>query len=134
GELHLSVFSLPLLLKAYNISYNMISFEKMAILGFLFGWAIFSFSILFSVIFSDKGKVFFISSGIIVTMYVLNILASLKENLSTLKYYSFFHYFNPNDALIYHKIDHWAYWMFGGVAIVCTILAAIWFSRRNVAV
>lgn len=128
----ISVFALPLLLKAYNIGYNILSFEKMAILGFLFGWAIFSFSMLFSTIFSDKGKVFFISSGIIVAMYVLNILALLKENLSKLKYYSFFHYFDANSALIYHKIDHEAYWVFSGVAIVCTILAAIWFSRRNI--
>ncbi len=130
----ISIFSLPLLLRAYNIDYDILSFEKMAILGFLFGWAIFSFSMLFSVIFSDKGKVFFLSSGVIVAMYVLNILASLKENLSKLKYYSFFHYFDANNALIYHKIDHWAYWMFGGVALTCTILAALWFSRRNVAV
>jgi ABC-2 type transport system permease protein len=129
-----SVFSLPLLLKAYNIDYNILSYEKMAILGFLFGWAIFSLSMFFSVIFSDKGKVFFISSGVIVAMYVMNILAMLKENLSKLKDYSFFHYFDANNALIHHKIDNLAYWVFLGVVIISTILAALWFSRRDVVV
>lgn len=130
----LSVYSLPLILKAYHIDYNIASFNQMAILGFLFGLAIFGISMLFSSIFSDKGKVFFISGGLIVVTYALNILASLKENLSDLKYWSFFHYFDANNALIYHKIDNHAYWMFLGVAIVCTLLGAIWFSKKDIAV
>jgi len=130
----LTVYSLPLILKAYNIDYDIVSFNKMAILGFLFGLAVFAISMLLTSIFSDKGKVFFISGGLIVAMYAINILASLKENLSDLKYWSFFHYFDANNALIYHKIDSHAYWIFLGVTLVCTLLGAFWFSKKDITV
>ncbi len=126
-----SIYSTLPILSAYNIDYNVKSFNMLALLGFLFGLAIYSIAILLSAIFSDKGKVYFVMGGLLMVMYVLNIIAGLKENLSDLKYFSFFYYFNSNQALIHQTIDNWAYLVFGGTALVCTILAAIWFWRRD---
>lgn len=129
----LSIFPALPIISAYDISYKFDNFLTLAILCFLFGWALLSIGMMFSSIFSDKGKVFFITGGLLVVMYVLNIVAVLKDNLSDLKYLSFFYYFNHSAALIYDKIDNLAYWVFVGVALVCTLIGAIWFSKRDIA-
>lgn len=128
-----SVFSALPLAKAYNIEVSNEGFATMALLCFIFAWAIYSLSMFFSAAFSDKGKVFFITGGILVAMYVLNIVAALKESLADLKYGSFFYYFNPTNALYNNKIDHWAYLVFMGTVVMFFALGAIWFSRRDIA-
>jgi hypothetical protein len=81
----------------------------------------------FSSLFSEKGRANFIPAGILVLMYVLNIVAGLKDNLKNLKYFSFFYYYNPGKFLVYGEVDNRAWWVFLGTFLVATILAAIWF-------
>lgn len=128
-----SIFSTIPISQAYDINVMSETFLSGAILAFIFGLAIYSIGMFFSAIFSDKGKVFFISGVILIVMYVLNILASIKESLSDLRYASFFYYFNPTKALVYNEIDQWAYLVFLGTAFVLTILGLIIFSRKNIA-
>ncbi|MBM2820889.1 MAG: hypothetical protein HW405_649 [Candidatus Berkelbacteria bacterium] len=123
--------AVPLCL-AYNVSFHSKNFLTMTVLAFIFGLAVYSIAMFFSSIFSDKGKVFFTSGGILVVMYILNILASIKDSLSNLKYASFFYYFNPSKALVYNQIDHWSYLVFLLTALIFTILGVIIFSRRDV--
>lgn len=127
-----SIYAAIPLIEAYNISFKTESFTTMAILGFMFGLSIFSLAMFFSSIFSDKGKVFFLSGLVIVVMYILNIVSGIKESLSDLKYFSIFYYFNPGQALIHQQIDHWAYGVFLGSALVLTILGLIIFTRRDI--
>ena len=127
------IFSIIPLSKLY---YTDISFSNVArfwLVGFLFGLAILSLSFLASSIFSDSGKPNFVVTSIIVVMYVLNILASLKPSLDKLKYFSFFHYYDPpstlgNGALLAPSM----LWVFLGVSVVSTILAVWWFNRRDI--
>lgn len=128
-----SVFSAIPLAEIYNINFASQSFATMALLAFIFAWAIYSLAMLFSSIFSDKGKVFFLTGGILVVMYVLNIVSALKSSLADLKYGSFFYYFNPPKALYHNEIDVWAYVVFISVAILATIIGAVWFARRDIA-
>lgn len=128
-----SVYSALPLSRIYNISFEMSGFNKLWLLAFMFALAIYSIAIMLSAIFSDKGKVFFISGGILIGMYVLNIISALRDSLSDIKFASFFYYFNPAKALGSHQIDNWAYLMFLGVAFVCTLLGAIYFSKRDIA-
>ena len=129
-----SIPSTILLAKLYGVEYKSEGYIIMSLLGFMFALATYSFSMLMSVLFSEKGKVYFSSAGLIVIMYVLNIISSLKDSVSDLKYFSFFYYFNAGDALVRNHIDHFAYWIFLGVAVLSTVLAAVWFSRRDIAV
>lgn len=129
-----SIFSAIPLCKIYDLSISTDRLVSMSILGFMFGLAIYSISMFLSAIFSDKGKVFFISGGLLVLMYVINIIASIKDSLSDLKYASFFYYFNPSKALIHNQIDHWSYLIFIGLALVLTIVGAIWFSKRDITI
>ena len=127
----LTILSIPLLLAAFNIDYQFSPFLHMSILGLIFGLAVYSFAFFLSAIFYDKGKVYFISGGLLVVMYVFNIIASLKENLKDFHYLSFFYYFNANNALLHSHIDHLAYWVFLGVTVASVILGAIIFQKRD---
>ncbi|OGD56947.1 hypothetical protein A2V71_03070 [Candidatus Berkelbacteria bacterium RBG_13_40_8] len=126
-----SVYAAVPLSRSYDISVDSKNFLTMTLLAILFSWAIYAIGIFFSAVFSDKGKVFFLSGIILVAMYVLNILASIKESLSDLKYASFFYYFNPSKALVYNEIDHWSYLIFIGVIVLFTIMGAVYFTKRD---
>lgn len=140
GVFNLLVFTLvsnfiviPLAL-AYGVDYQIKSYVLVSILGFLFGLAVMSITSLFSAIFSSKGKAYFIPVGILIVMYVLQIIASLKDNLADLKYFSFFHYFDSFKALSEQKIDPHSIWVFLIVVVVMTVAAVIWFNKRDVAI
>ena len=130
----MTVFSIIPLAKIHGVDYFLEAHTKMFVLGLLFGGAIYSMTTLFSALFSERAKTYFFSVGIIIVMYALNIVASLKDNLSDLKYFSFFHYFDTNKALVDNQIDPLAYYIFGGVMIGSTLLAALIFNRRNITV
>ena len=129
-----SVLSIFPLAEAYNVSYKSERFLKLALIGFVFGLAVFGLSMLFSAIFSEKSKVTFTLVGILIGMYVLNIVSGLKENLNHLKYFSFFYYFKPPDILVYNKISHWTLLVFLGTFFITSALALIWFKKRDVAI
>jgi ABC-2 type transport system permease protein len=106
----------------------------LTLVSFLFGWAIYSLAYLASAFFSEKSKVAFIGGGVLILMYVINILASLKDNLSFLKYFSFFYYYNPTDAIDKARFVHYSPFVFLGVIIVATLLALFWYRERDIAV
>ncbi len=128
----LSVYPIIPLCRIYDIAYDVQSINLMAIISLFFSWAIYSISMMFSSMFSDRGKVFFLSGMLFVIMYVLNIVASIKESLSDLKYGSFFYYFNSTKALVHSEIDNLSLFVFIGVAIVFTIVAFFWFKKRDI--
>lgn len=74
------------------------------------------------------------AGGILIIMYVLNIIAALKDNLKNLKYLSFFYYYDPDQALIKNIINNTGVLVFIIVIVVCTVLAVVWFKKRDVAV
>jgi ABC-2 type transport system permease protein len=129
-----SVFAIVPFSAIHNVDYKIENWITMAILGFLFGLAIFSLSMFASSIFSEKGKSNLAVGGIIILMYVINTISAFKESLKDLRYLSFFHYYDFSTAMNKNMIDDTAIWMFLGVSVAATILGAIWFMRRDVAV
>lgn len=101
-------------------------------LGLFFGWAVYSIAFALSAYFSDRGKVYFISVGLIVLMYALNIIASLKDSLKNLKYFSFFNYFNANDLLIRNEIDITGLVVFISVIMIFSIAGLVVFNNRDI--
>ncbi|MBI4744051.1 MAG: ABC transporter permease subunit [Actinobacteria bacterium] len=129
-----SVFAIAPFSAIHNVDYKIENFIKMAILGFLFGLAIFSFSMLASSVFSEKGKSNLVVGGTIILMYVINTISTFKESLKNLRYLSFFYYYDFSAAMNKNTIDGLAIWVFLGVSITATILGAVWFMRRDVGV
>ncbi|MCX6811361.1 MAG: ABC transporter permease subunit [Candidatus Berkelbacteria bacterium] len=130
----LTIFTAIPLALAYHVKYQAVSYLTFAVTGFLFAWAIYSISYFFSVIFNSKGKSYFIPVGILMVMYVIKIVSSLKENLKNLQYYSFFYYIDVDRALSKHEILLSTYFVFGAVILIFTFAAVIWFSKRDIAV
>lgn len=128
-----SVYSIIPLAEIFNVEYSVRGYHSIAILGFLFGFAVYGISLLFSSFLSEKGKANFMAGGVLILMYVLNIVASLKESLSDLRYFSFFHYFNATEALVRNNVSLNSYLAFGLVGLVSVLLAALWFNKRDIA-
>jgi uncharacterized membrane protein YciS (DUF1049 family) len=102
--------------------------------GFMLALAIFSMATLFSVLFSEKGKSTFLMGIILIAMYAINVVSTLKENLKDLQYFSFFHYFNPTTLFVKAEYVKYSFPVFIGATIVFTALAVFWFNRRDIAV
>ena len=128
-----SILSVVPFAEIYNAEYRLSNNVTMAILGSLFALALFSLTMMLSALFSERSKVTLFSAGLFISMYVINIIAALKENLGDLKYLSLLHYFKYNDALIKNKIDPLSVMVFLGVAVVCTAVGIYWFNRRDIA-
>lgn len=128
-----SIISIFPLAWMYNVELQVKNYFTFGILGFFFGWVVFSLGILTSSIFSEKGKANFLAAGIVVVMYGLNIISSLKENLENLKFFSFFHYYDASAALINNKVDNLSFIVFAIVILITSILAGFWFSKRDIA-
>lgn len=122
------------LAKLHNIAYQGENYLTISILSFLLGLAVLSVSMFLSALFNDKGKAYFITTGIIIVMYVLDIISKLKDNLADLKYASFFYYYDYNSALLDNKIEMQSIWIFLGITVLFTALGAWWFNRRDISV
>lgn len=121
-----------ILAKLFGISLQLSHYPPLALSGFLFAWAMYAIATLFSAIFSDKGKVYFISAGLLVLMYALNIVSGLKTNLDKIKYFSFFHYYNSGDTLIHNHLDMTGVWVFVIIIVVFSLLGLILFQKRDI--
>lgn len=119
--------------KILNIDVQAANYSTLVFSAFLFGLATFSLSMFLSAIFSDRGKVYFLSAGFIILMYVANIVATLKEKYSDLKYLSFFHYFDAVKILIHNELDMVGILVFLATIIVFTLAGLIAFDRRDIA-
>ncbi len=129
-----SVFAVFPFAKIYHLDLKLANHLTMAALGFLFGLAVFSLTLMFSCLFSERGKAASLTGGILLLMYALNIVASLKEDLAWLKYLSFFHYYDYHAALVENRIEPLTIGVFLAVSFFCTLLGAFFFSRRDIAV
>lgn len=118
----------------HNTDYILSNFVTAAVGSFFFVWAIYSLAVLWSVIFSEKGKATMATSGIVILMYVINILTSLNDNLKNLQYLSFFHYFNGSELLAKNNYPELSLLALGGFAVIATVIAAIWFNNRDLSV
>lgn len=117
----------------YSIDFVAKNYLIVSALAFFFGAAIFSIGFFFSALFSEKGRVAFLTVGLVLVMYVLNVIANLKESLADLKYGSFFYYFDFKSAVVDGKINAESLWVFGAVIIVFALLAAVIFKKRDIA-
>lgn len=118
---------------AFNVSYVTDVYFKLFWVALLYSLAIYAFSYFLSAIFSNKGRVYGISAGVITFMYVAFLFSALKENLDKLKYLSFFHYFSP-DILFSGTVDKLGVLIFTLVIIVFVTIGAILFSQRDITI
>jgi ABC-2 type transport system permease protein len=100
----------------------------------LFMWAVFSLAMLVSAMVSERSKVYIVVSAVLLVMYVLNVLAGVKDSLHNLRYASFNYYLDASHVLTGSPIMWRSVLVFVGVVVVCTALAAGIFNRRDMSV
>ncbi|MDP2683763.1 MAG: ABC transporter permease subunit [bacterium] len=129
-----SVFSLVPLAAFYDVDIGFSNVLKLSIITSLFGLTVLSLSMLLSSIFSEKNKVYMFVGGVMVVMYMLNVVALIKEDIDYIKYASFFHFLETNGALILNEIGNISIIVFAVCSIAFTIIGAWWFNKRDIAV
>lgn len=128
-----SIFMMIPFAKLHHISYQLDNYWTIFGISFLFGAAIFSIAVFFSAIFSDKGRGMGVTAALLLSMYVANIVSTLKESLQDVRYVSIFYYFSPSKVFGNNEIIAYSVPVFLGIIFVFTALAAIWFNRRDIA-
>lgn len=119
--------------RLYNVSFHWQNFLTISILGFLFAFAVFGICFMLSAISSSKGRPAALTGGLLIIMYAINIFSTFQESLKNLKYASFFHYYDQNSALLNNHIPALSIAVFLAVGIICTIVGAIAFVKRDIA-
>lgn len=130
----ISIFAVVPLAELHNVDYNIKGHISIFILSFPFGWAIYSLAMMFSAFFSEKSKLYMVMGGTLITMYVFNVAANLKENWKNLKYFSFFNYYDYNGALIENTISNQSIFIFTAVIIISLFCGLLIFNKRDVAI
>ncbi|HEX7456390.1 MAG TPA: ABC transporter permease subunit [Candidatus Nanoarchaeia archaeon] len=125
--------SVILFARLYNISFHWQNFVSISILGFLFAFAIFGICFMLSAVSSSKGRPAALTGGLLIIMYALNIFSAFQKSIEDLKYASFFHYFDFDTALLHNHIDLLNISVFLAVGIICTIIGAVAFVKRDIA-
>ena len=117
----------------HNVEIKIQNFLTISILGFLFAFAIFSICMMISSFSSSRGRPAAITGGMLIIMYGLNLFSGFQESLDSLKYVSFFHYFDFSSAIVHNQIDILNIAVFLVVGVTCTLIGAIIFNKRDIA-
>jgi ABC-type transport system involved in multi-copper enzyme maturation permease subunit len=129
-----SIVAIFPLAKFHEIAYEAEKYYKLGFASFLLGFAILGFAFFASSLVSERGKSSFIVGGTLILMYVMNILAGLKDSLKNLQYLSFFHYYNGTTLLVKNEYVQYSVPVLLGVGIVFLILGLLSFNKRDIAV
>ena len=87
-----------------------------------------------SAAFSERSHVSMAAGGILVIMYVLRIVAGLKESWKDIEYASVFHYLSASKALLHGQLLGLDVAVLLGASLLLTGLGWAIFVRRDIAV
>lgn len=128
----LSVFPLIPLAGAYGIDTHPRILLAAWALGTLFMWSVYAFGLMVSSFANQAGRVYAISTAVILAGYVLNLVALLDIKLDWLKHYSIFYYFDTAGVLGTGHIRADSVLVFAGIIIMATLVGAWQFNRRDI--
>ncbi len=126
-----SVYSVIPLAAAYSIPSHFGTLTNTWVLTSLFMWAIYSFGLMLSTIFSEKSKVYAVSGAIIVASYALYIIALISSGAAYLRYASPFYYFDTQKVLGGSPLPLTSIAFFTAVIIVTSSVALAYFNKRD---
>lgn len=128
----ISILAIFPLTKLHNIPVDSSGVFMLLGLSVLFAWAIYGIAIVASIVFKEKSKATFLVGGVLLVMYVLNIVANLKDSFHLIKYFSFFYYYNPTQAIDKSHVLNGSILVFVLTIIVTFILGWFWFNRQDI--
>lgn len=117
-----------------HLTINVANVWRVILLSTVFIWAIYALGLVVSCAVSEKSRVYFALGGLLLVMYVANIMSGLVKSLSGLKYISFFHYYSPDKALVHGQLFASSFYVFVATICAATALAFYVFRRRDISV
>lgn len=99
----------------------------------LFGLAMAGVTTLFAVVILDRGKAAGLAAGILIVMYLLNILAALSPDMVEIGRLSAFRYFNLRDLIDSGTYPLGDSLLYAAVAVGGWLIALVAFRRRDLA-
>lgn len=130
----LSVLSIVPVGILFGVDINIGANIAVMIIGLLFSIAIYSITFMFSSIFSSRGMVASLAGGIMIIMYALNIFASLQESVKSVRYLSFFYYYDYSKALSDSQIGLSSTIVFLSTIAITTAIGWYVFRKRDLSV
>lgn len=130
----LSILAIIPLAGLQNISVDAGNILRTATISLLFAWAIYALSTMVSSVVSERSKSYFAVGGLLLLMYVSNVVSGLVNGLDWLKFTSFFHYYQPAKILAGGSIETLSLAVFIGTIVIATIIGYILFKYRDISV
>ncbi len=118
----------------FNMSMSKVGVAKLGILSLLFAWAIYSVALLWSAIFSERSRVYMVMGALLIGMYAMNVISSLKSSLAWLDNYSIFYYYNSQKILSGGNIRLSSAIVYSSIIVLTTILSLYIFKKRDISV
>lgn len=128
----LSVAVLAPAASIFDSSVHIDRYWQVLFLSFLFTWAMYAVALCLSAIFSERSKVYMITGGALVAMYVMYVIAGLQKSWEWLHNYTVFYYYNAQDVLTNANFRWSSVVLFGACIVVFSILGLIFFRQRDI--
>ena len=100
--------------------------------GMLITLAMGSFAFAISAMSSGKGRVIAVSLGVLVAMYLADVLGNLADKAAWLMRFSLFHYWKPNEVIDDLMLAPATWQVFGVVTVLFFAVGMYAFQRRDV--
>ncbi|GAB4290315.1 MAG: hypothetical protein Kow0067_16620 [Coriobacteriia bacterium] len=117
----------------YDVDLTATTFWLLFALGSLFMLALGGISMLASSIFRDSGKPAGIAAGLLVVMWVLDLVSNVSEAAELFDPVNLVGYWQPGKIINDNVVAAEAWWVYGVVAVIGLIGAVLVFRRRDVA-
>lgn len=115
-----------------SISYT--GLAALSLQAFLFFAAIGSYSFFFAAIFSSRSLAIFVSAGVLIFAYALDIMSKFNDFINHFHFLSLFNYYDPYRYLHDASFAWGDLAVLAGTIVISTAAAVLWFERRDIAV
>lgn len=129
-----SLFAAMPLASLFGLSYAAKGFLLTAAMGFAFMLCMYSFTAFAASVFSEKSRVYGVVGGVLMLMYVANMVSSLVDSLSFLRYGSLFYYFSARQTIATNMIDMRNFLVLLIPALIFMVLGFIVFRKKDLTV
>jgi len=129
-----ALLTLPFIASWYDINVSYQGVWLVFLNSVLFCLAFGGFTVLMSVLFSDRGKALGASWGLLIGSYILWGLGNMNETLADFQWASLFNYWQPVEILSDKIIEVGDIWVLSIFFLITSLLALFWFNKRDISV
>lgn len=129
-----TVGTILLTAQAKDIEAQAKGYLALGLIGFFLFLAVWSYSLIFSAVFSERSRATFLSTGLTIFFYLFDFLAKYSQTIEKVNFLTIFHYYQPSELLSQGTIN----WSDAGIllliSLICFSVALIIFKKRDIIV